>query len=109
MCSSDLDGSISLEDGRASPWRVLPAQICAVCAPGRYYRYEVAQESQHCSNEQAQTIDAPNDPFATHNAAQRAAVGCTCDAPLLIIAGAGTGKTTTLAQRAHRTSTRTGS
>jgi len=46
-----------------------------------------------------QTIEAPIDPFATLNAAQRAAVGSSSDAPLLIIAGAGTGKTTTLAHR----------
>jgi len=45
------------------------------------------------------SLEAPIDPFATLNPAQRAAVGSPSDAPLLIIAGAGTGKTTTLAHR----------
>jgi len=39
------------------------------------------------------------DPFATLNRSQRDAVCAPSDAPLLIIAGAGTGKTTTLAHR----------
>ena len=39
------------------------------------------------------------DPFATLNLSQREAVTAGSDAPLLIIAGAGTGKTTTLAHR----------
>ena len=39
------------------------------------------------------------DPHATLNASQREAVLHTGDAPLLVIAGAGTGKTTTLAHR----------
>ena len=39
------------------------------------------------------------DPFATLNRSQREAVTAGSDAPLLIIAGAGTGKTTTLAHR----------
>ena len=39
------------------------------------------------------------DPFATLNRSQREAVTASSDAPLLIIAGAGTGKTTTLAHR----------
>ncbi len=46
------------------------------------------------------------DPFATLNAEQRAAVehgeGCQPAAPLLVIAGAGTGKTMTLASRVAR-------
>jgi hypothetical protein len=63
------------------------------------YRRELARDSGYCSNGQVHTLEAPIDPFATLNAAQRAAVGCTSDAPLLIIAGAGTGKTTTLAHR----------
>ncbi|MBL0212266.1 MAG: ATP-dependent helicase, partial [Myxococcales bacterium] len=40
-----------------------------------------------------------HDPFATLNRAQLAAVNAPSSAPLLIIAGAGTGKTTTLAHR----------
>jgi DNA helicase-2/ATP-dependent DNA helicase PcrA len=47
-------------------------------------------------------IAAPIDPFGTLNAAQRRAVDSSSDAPLLIIAGAGTGKTTTLAHRIAR-------
>ncbi|MEO7091928.1 MAG: ATP-dependent helicase, partial [Polyangiales bacterium] len=39
------------------------------------------------------------DPFATLNRSQREAVDASSAAPLLIIAGAGTGKTTTLAHR----------
>ncbi len=39
------------------------------------------------------------DPFSTLNRSQREAVTAGSDAPLLIIAGAGTGKTTTLAHR----------
>ncbi len=39
------------------------------------------------------------DPFASLNRSQREAVTAGSDAPLLIIAGAGTGKTTTLAHR----------
>ena len=41
----------------------------------------------------------PTDPFATLNRSQREAVDASSAAPLLIIAGAGTGKTTTLAHR----------
>jgi DNA helicase II / ATP-dependent DNA helicase PcrA len=51
--------------------------------------------SLHCSNAQVPC----SDPHATLNPAQRAAVLAGSDAPLLIIAGAGTGKTTTLAHR----------
>lgn len=46
---------------------------------------------EYCANVQ--------DPFSTLNPAQRAAVFAASDAPLLVIAGAGTGKTTTLAHR----------
>ena len=49
---------------------------------------------EYCTNVQ--------DPFATLNRSQRAAVTASSDAPLLIIAGAGTGKTTTLAHRIAR-------
>ena len=53
----------------------------------------------------AATLDRP-DPFAALNAEQRAAVehgdGCRPAAPLLVIAGAGTGKTMTLASRVAR-------
>jgi DNA helicase-2/ATP-dependent DNA helicase PcrA len=61
-------------------------------------RPEVAKDLLHCSNEQVQAA-VELDPHATLNAAQRAAVVSGSDAPLLIIAGAGTGKTTTLAHR----------
>ena len=47
----------------------------------------------------ARMSSAVADPLATLNAAQREAVCAGSDAPLLIIAGAGTGKTTTLAHR----------
>jgi len=48
----------------------------------------------HCSNDQVQV-----DPHATLNAAQREAVLHRGAEPLLIVAGAGTGKTTTLVHR----------
>jgi len=47
-------------------------------------------------------LSAGADPFAALNPAQRSAVDAPSDAPLLIIAGAGTGKTTTLAHRIAR-------
>ena len=45
---------------------------------------------------------APHDPFAALNAAQRAAVEHDADAALLVVAGAGSGKTMTLAARVAR-------
>jgi DNA helicase-2/ATP-dependent DNA helicase PcrA len=51
--------------------------------------------SEHCSNAQVHT----SDPHELLNPGQRAAVLADSSAPLLIIAGAGTGKTTTLAHR----------
>jgi DNA helicase-2/ATP-dependent DNA helicase PcrA len=47
-------------------------------------------------------MNSAADPFATLNRSQREAVTAPSDAPLLIIAGAGTGKTTTLAHRIAR-------
>ena len=55
----------------------------------------VALDLYTCSNEQV-------DPHAELNTAQRAAVDRATDRALLIVAGAGTGKTTTLAHRIVR-------
>jgi DNA helicase-2/ATP-dependent DNA helicase PcrA len=51
-------------------------------------------------------VSAPDDPFASLNAEQRAAVehdvGAVAPRPLLVVAGAGSGKTNTLAHRVAR-------
>ena len=59
--------------------------------------HELAPDLPYCSNAQVQTVEL--DPHAALNPTQRRAATAPSDAPLLIIAGAGTGKTTTLSHR----------